>query len=69
MNLQEVKLVLDWTKQKLDRINGAKLSNPDEYKKWRDYNEFVGDVYDEMCEKIRTRMNKEGLDPETLRTE
>lgn len=56
MTLQEVKLVLDWTKQKLDRINGAKLSNPDEYKKWKDYHEFVGDVYDEMCENLINQM-------------
>lgn len=59
MNLQEVKLVLDWTKQKLDRINGAKLSNPDEYKKWSDYNKFVGDVYDEMCENHINQMVEE----------
>lgn len=56
MNLQETKLVLDWTKQKLDRINGAKLSNPDEYKKWYDYHEFVGDVYDEICENLINQM-------------
>lgn len=45
----------------------------DDFLIWaKEYNIFQvsrSTLYDEMCEKIRTRMNKEGLDPETLRTE
>ena len=48
MTLQEVKLVLDWTKQKLDIIRGARLSNPEEYNKWYDYHKGYHNGY--LCE-------------------
>lgn len=56
MTLQECKLLLDWTKQKLDIIRGARLSNPEEYNKWYNYHELVGEVYDEMCENLINEM-------------
>ena len=50
MTLQETKLVLDWVRQKLDSANGAKISEPENYRKVSEKYNAVKKIYDKMCE-------------------
>lgn len=50
MTLQEVKLVLDWAKQRLDYANGSKYSEPESYRKKFDEYKLIQNLYDKMCE-------------------
>jgi ABC-type transporter lipoprotein component MlaA len=52
MKLKEIKLVLDWSLQKLDKDRGSKITRPEEYNKsYNDY-KLVKDLYDQMCQEF-----------------
>jgi hypothetical protein len=58
MTLQEVKLVLTWVEEKLNKAVGAKHSRPDEFKKAYDEYKVVENLYNSMCEELLTQIKE-----------
>lgn len=58
MTLQDVKLVLTWAEKKLNKVEGAKYSRPDEFKKVYDEYKVVENLYNSMCEELLTQIKE-----------